>query len=223
MLQLLVVKTLITSICLAVRFGGGVFSPSLYLGAVTGAAFGVIATNVFPEVGSSAGLYALLGMGAVAAAVLGAPVSTVMIVFELTGGYALSIALLLTVSVATGVTQAFYGRSFFHDQLESRGVMITDGSHHLLMQTIRVMDVMVPLPEDAPEQQACFWPGSKVPYLKPSDTLETALKALDNSGANRIVVVDAGNSHQILGHCDHLRALRHYNRALVRTSIEEHH
>ncbi|MEL7215757.1 MAG: chloride channel protein, partial [Pseudomonadota bacterium] len=62
--------------------GGGIFSPSLMLGALTGIAFGLIATAVFPEVSGAETLYALAGMGAVAAAVLGAPISTTLIVFE---------------------------------------------------------------------------------------------------------------------------------------------
>ncbi len=85
-LSLIVAKTAATAISLACRFAGGIFSPALYLGAMTGSAFGLIATSVFPELGSSQGLYAILGMGAVAASVLGAPLSTTLIVFELTGG-----------------------------------------------------------------------------------------------------------------------------------------
>src|SRR5690606_13150996 len=102
LLALLVAKTAATAITLASRFGGGVFSPSLYLGAMTGGAFGLIAAEVFPSLASSEGLYAIIGMGAVAAAVLGAPVSTTVIVFELTGGYPLTIALMFTVSIAVG-------------------------------------------------------------------------------------------------------------------------
>ena len=97
--SLLVFKTAATAITLASRFGGGVFSPALYLGAMTGSAFGLIASSVFPEMASSNGLYAILGMGAVGAAVIGAPFSTTMIVFELTGGYGLSIALLSLIHI----------------------------------------------------------------------------------------------------------------------------
>ena len=63
---LLFAKTLATAITLASRFGGGVFSPSLYIGAMAGGAYGLMAGNVFPELASSEGLYAILGMGAVA-------------------------------------------------------------------------------------------------------------------------------------------------------------
>ena len=113
LLGLLIAKTAATAITLASRFGGGIFSPSLYLGAMAGGAFGIIAAGVFPEMASSEGLYSILGMGAVAAAVLGAPISTTVMVFELTGGYALSIGLLLTVSISNGIAQAIHGHSYF--------------------------------------------------------------------------------------------------------------
>ena len=131
LLALLVAKTAATAITLASRFGGGIFSPAIYLGAMAGGAFGLIAAGVFPDMASSDGLYAILGMGAVAAAVLGAPISTTVIVFELTGGYALTIALLFTVSIAVGITFAVHGRSYFHWQLESRGLFVSEGPHPL--------------------------------------------------------------------------------------------
>ncbi|MGX1096643.1 chloride channel protein [Amorphus sp. MBR-141] len=126
MLVLLVVKAAATSISLASRFGGGIFSPSLYLGAMAGGAFGLIAAKAFPEMASSEGLYSLLGMGGVAAAMLGAPISTTMIVFELTGGYGLSIALLLTVAISNGVSLAILGRSYFEAQILMRGAAPPD-------------------------------------------------------------------------------------------------
>ena len=93
---------------------------------MTGGAYGIIATSLVPELGSSGTVYVILGMGAVAAAVLGAPVSTTVMVFELTGGYAMSIALLLTVSITSASTRAVLGRSFFHQQLAARGLMLDE-------------------------------------------------------------------------------------------------
>ncbi len=129
MLALLAAKTAATAIALASRFGGGIFSPALYLGAMTGSAFGLIVAGALPEAGSSAGLYAILGMGAVAAAVLGAPISTTVMVFELTGGFALSLALLLTVAIGNGLSRAILGRSFFQAQLASRRIVRDERPH----------------------------------------------------------------------------------------------
>lgn len=76
-----VLKVLAVAITLGGRMGGGIFSLSLMVGALVGLAFGLIATGIFPDVFGSTSLYALAGVGAVAAAVLGAPISTTLIVF----------------------------------------------------------------------------------------------------------------------------------------------
>ena len=105
LLALILAKTLATAITIGSRMGGGVFSPSLYLGAMTGGAFGIIAAQIFPDLASSPAVYATIGMGAVAAAVLGAPVSTAVMIFELTGSFSISISVLLAVSISTGLSQ----------------------------------------------------------------------------------------------------------------------
>ncbi|MCT8996898.1 chloride channel protein [Chelativorans intermedius] len=220
MLALLVVKTAATAITLAARFGGGIFSPALYLGALTGGSFGVIAASVFPDMASSGGLYAILGMGAVAGAVLGAPISTTVIVFELTGGYTLSIALLLTVAVAHGITQALHGRSWFHWQLEMRGLFIHEGPHRAAGHITRVRDFMEPLEDGA--QPESHDPQEGPPALRPGDTLEAALRAFDKGGHTRLPVVDPQDSTRIVAWASHIGALRAFNRALVQLSEEEH-
>lgn len=220
MLTLIVVKTAATAICLASRFGGGIFSPSLYVGAMTGGAFGLIAASAVPEMASSEGLYAILGMGAVAAAVIGAPLSTTMIVFELTGGYTLSIALLLTVSIATGITIAVHGRSYFYWQLESRGLAIADGPHSQLMRTVRVNEFMERVPPDLSERPPPLEEGA--PRLLTSDTLERALRVFDETGQQEISVVRAAAVSQIVGYARQVDALRHFNKTLIDASIEEH-
>ncbi len=220
MLSLLVAKTAATAITLASRFGGGIFSPSLYLGAMTGGAFGLIAASVFPELASSEGLYAILGMGAVAAATLGAPVSTAMIVFELTGGYALSIALLITVSIATGITQAIHGRSFFHWQLEMRGIVLQEGSHRWLVKRVHVSDFMDDPAGDRETEP--FKPDSGDPFLHDTDTLETALRAFNASGLSSLPVIVAEDPTRVIGHASHVKALRYFNSALIDATVEEH-
>jgi CIC family chloride channel protein len=220
MLALLVAKTAATAITLASRFGGGIFSPALYLGAMTGGAFGLIAASLFPDMASSEGLYAIIGMGAVAAAVIGAPISTTMIVFELTGGYALTIALLFTVSIAVGISHAVSGRSYFHWQLESRGLFVSEGPHRYLFRTLRVRDFLETIPDD--EEPEPFDPGEGNPYLRPGDTLETALRMFDNSGESTIPVVDTDDPTKIIGRAGQVRALAFFNRALIDLSVEEH-
>lgn len=219
MIILIVLKTIATAIALGSRFGGGVFSPALYLGAMTGGAFGLIAASAFPEVGSSEGLYAILGMGAVTAAVLGAPISTTVMVFELTGGFELSLALLLTVAIANGINQMILGRSFFQAQLESRGIVLHEGPHRTVMRDIRVSDIMRPLQDGDP---VVLPEGERERALQVDETLETALRAFDTMGAERLPVVETHDRSKIVGWASQSRALSAFNKALIAASVEEH-
>lgn len=219
MLALIVAKTAATAITLGSRMGGGVFSPALYLGAMTGGAFGLIAASVFPEMASSEGLYAIIGMGSVAAAVLGAPISTAVMIFELTGGFAFSLALLFSVSLATGLTQLAMGRSFFFWQLYTRGIMLEEGPHTHLAQHIRVRDIMTPFSDD--ETPPTFDLNETKTWLRDADTLESALRAFDSSGETTLLVVH-GKDHTPVGWAHHVNALSNFNKALVAQSREEH-
>ncbi len=220
MLSLLVLKMAATAITLASRFGGGIFSPALYLGAMTGGAFGLIVAGVFPGMVSSEGLYAILGMGAVAAAVLGAPISTTVIVFELTGGYAMTIALLLTVSIASGINQAIHGHSYFQWQLEMRGLFFLDGPHNLVTRSTTVAEFMEVLP-DGPDAETYNF-QEDAPCLNPSDTLEHALRVFDSGGHQILAVADPNDPERIIATASQIRALRYFNRALIEASVEEH-
>jgi len=218
MLALLVAKTAATAVTLGFRMGGGVFSPSLYLGAMTGGAFGLVAESVFPALASGEGLYAILGMGAVAAAVLGAPISTTLIVFELTGGYQMTIALLLTVSIANGLTQAVHGVSYFHWLLNNRGLFLHEGPHQHIVHSVRVRDMMTPLEDDEDAEDAK--PGDG-PYLQPAHTLRHALRMFDDTGREWLPVVDA-QTDELIGWVRHFDAIDSYNKALVAAHVEEH-
>ena len=142
LVALLIAKTAATAVSLGSGFGGGVFSPSLFMGAMLGGAFGIVAAGAFPELSSGHGVYTLVGMGAVAGCVLGAPISTTLIVFELTGDYAITIAVMVGVAVASPLTQALHGRSFFEWQLLNRGISIKGGRERGLLDAIHVGDLM---------------------------------------------------------------------------------
>lgn len=224
LLALIVAKTAATAISLAVRFAGGIFSPTLYLGAITGAAFGVIATSTFPEIGASHGLYALLGMGAVAAAVLGAPISTTLICFELTGGYELALALLLTVSISVGLTQALLGQSYFHWQLAKRGLFLQEGPHKSIMRRLVVANFMSeanPPGSDGSKQPVRIASDSDEPWLLASDTLERALRTFDRTGRARIAVVSESDQTRVIGWAERIHALNAFNKALIEAHVEQ--
>ena len=221
LLALIIAKTAATAITLASRMGGGIFSPALYLGAMTGGAFGVMAASVFPELASSEALYAIIGMGAVAASVLGAPISTTVMIFELTGGFAFSIALLFAVSISTGISQAVMGRSFFYWQLYTRGIMLEEGPHKHFVKYFRVRDFMTPFDKNGEEEPFDILSGK--PWLKSNDTLENALRAFDATHKSRLPVMEGtGKRMRQVGWVTHVGALASFNKALVDQSREEH-
>ncbi|MCK5546806.1 MAG: chloride channel protein [Rhodospirillaceae bacterium] len=142
LLLVLVGKIVATAISLGFGFGGGIFSPSLVIGAVLGGAYGIIVSGIFPDIGADIGAYSLIGMGAVAAATLGAPISTALIIFEMTSDYELTLAVMLAVVVSTGVFRHLHGRTFFTSQLERRGLDLKGGFESSLLRAGRVASVM---------------------------------------------------------------------------------
>jgi chloride channel protein, CIC family len=135
-------KILATGISIGFGFGGGVFSPSLVVGAMVGGSFGILATMVFPEYSSGPAAYTMVGMGAVAAAVLGAPISTTLIIFEMTSNYGLTLGVMLAVVAASEVTHHLYGRSFFNIQLMLRGLDVKEGFETEIMRSCRISEVV---------------------------------------------------------------------------------
>ncbi len=125
LLVLMVLKLVATALCLGSGFIGGIFSPSLVLGALGGGAFGLALSVLAPDYVSASGAYSLAGMGAVAGAVLGAPVSTAVMIVELTGDFAFTLAVLAAVVVASLVTRRLGLRSAFHSMIDWRRRQVT--------------------------------------------------------------------------------------------------
>jgi CIC family chloride channel protein len=144
LLALILLKTAATAISLASGFAGGVFSPSLFIGAMVGGSFGIVATEALPELSSGHGAYTMIGMGAVAGAVLGAPISTIIMIFELTADYELTIAVMVATVIASLVTQQVHVRSFFVWQLERRGLSVAGGQEAGLMRDAHVRQIVDP-------------------------------------------------------------------------------
>ncbi|MEM6438907.1 MAG: chloride channel protein [Pseudomonadota bacterium] len=221
------VKCVAVALTFAGRMGGGVFSPALMLGALTGLAFGTVAVGIFPSVSGSEALYALAGTGAVAASVLGGPLSTTLIIFELTGDWQAGIAVMASVSVSVFVSARFVDKSFFLTQLERRDVHLADGPQSWIPGTIAVRDCMrLRGSEDGPSDSACWALIEQGAALEREDTLREALPMFEVSGAGRqmipVVERDAEGRPELLGAIYHVDALRAYNRALVETHREEH-
>ena len=141
LVAILVGKIICATACQGLGFGGGVFSPSLLIGAALGAVFGQL-VGWLPWETSGSSAYAIVGMGAVAAAVLGAPISTVLMVFELTGSYPMAVGSMVAVVFAVGLSRTLTGHSFFTRQLQSMGHDIRDGKDISLLRNTQVSEVL---------------------------------------------------------------------------------
>lgn len=139
---LVVLKIVATTFSIGSRMAGGIFSPSIFTGAVLGGFFGAMMQQAFGFDISEPAVYAVLGMGAVAGAIMGAPISTILIVFELTGNYAVTIALMVATGVASTVLAELKIVSFFKSQLKSRGLNLDSGRYTGLMRSIRVEQLL---------------------------------------------------------------------------------
>ncbi|AKS45674.1 chloride channel protein, CIC family [Octadecabacter temperatus] len=220
------IKIVAVAITMAGRMGGGVFSPSLMVGALTGLAFGFVATGIFPDVSGEGTLYALAGMGAVTAAVLGAPISTTLIVFELTGDWQTGIAVMVSVSLSSALASKLVHRSFFLSQLERRDVHLAAGPQAYLLGTFKVSSVMrgVDHPKAA-DQETCAALILEGTYVFEDKTLDQAMPILEATGSNFIPVVAPANGDgppELRGALFQVDALRAFNRALAATAAEEH-
>ncbi len=124
-----------TGVALGSGFAGGVFTPALVFGALLGGVIWIPASALFPSLASAHSVYSIVGMGALASAMLGAPISTVLIVFELTANYEITIAVMFAAAMASTLMQLSPYTSFFRWQLSRRGINITHGRDQSLLRT----------------------------------------------------------------------------------------
>ncbi len=221
-----VIKVAALAITVAGRMGGGIFSPSLMVGALAGLAFGHVATGIFPEASGSETLYALAGMGAVAAAVLGAPISTTLIVFELTGDWQTGLAVMVAVSLSTALASRMVDRSFFLTLLERRNVHLAAGPQAYLLATVGCARVMRPREQMRDSEVEESWNLiEQGVYIDGNATLERAMPIFERANVAFLPVVTLGGEDEppkLWGAVWQVDALKEFNRRLAETAAEEH-
>jgi len=135
-------KILATSLTIGSGGSGGVFAPSLFIGAMLGSAYGDVAHDLFPDFTAPSGAYALVGMAAVFAAAARAPITSILILFEMTRDYSIMLPLMMAVAVSTVVAQLIRRDTIYTLKLRRRGVEIEEGREAPLLQTITVGQAM---------------------------------------------------------------------------------
>lgn len=142
MITLLVLKLAATAVTIAAGGSGGVFSPGLYQGAMFGGALGVAISAVFPHLGISTGAMAAMGMAGVFAGSAQAPVTAIMMLFEMTGDYNIILPLMITAVLAATVSGALSGDSIYTLKLTRRGLDINRLRNPDRMKAMLVADAL---------------------------------------------------------------------------------
>jgi len=139
---MLVLKIAATSFTLGSGGSGGVFAPSLFMGAMLGGAFGKVAGLFWPNIVAPSGAYALVGMAAVFAGAARAPITAIIILFEMTRNYAIILPLMIAVVVSTLIAQSFHPESIYTVKLKRRGIDLSAREEVDLLEKVRVESVM---------------------------------------------------------------------------------
>ena len=171
--EVLLAKFLASALCLGFGFAGGVFSPALLIGVLFGSLFGLSLDLFIPH--SNIAVYAVCGMAAVTSPIIGAPLTTILIIFELTHSYELTTAVMISVVFSNMISYRLFGRSLFDFQLKSRGYDLSQGRDPLILSTMSIANIA---------RRACT-------RLKPNIGTREAIKQLITDGVSEAYVVDA--------------------------------
>jgi chloride channel protein, CIC family len=139
---LFVLKLLATTISLGCGASGGIFSPSLYLGATLGGAFAILVSAVFPHAGITAPSAAIVGMAAMVGAGTGGVMTAIVMVFEMTRDYAIIVPVIVAVAIAAGIRRGLIGETIYTVKLRHRGHRIPKERHINLYLVKQAQDIM---------------------------------------------------------------------------------
>ncbi len=176
---LAVMKLIATPACYSSGNAGGIFGPSLFIGAMVGGTIGSIAHTLFPHFTANPGAYALVGMGAAFAGIVRTPLTSVIMIFEMTRDYSIIVPLMISNLISFFISQQLQREPIYEALALQEGVYLPTGESRDELTGIRVSEVMQtgvdPLPIDATvetaklrfEQEKCTsWPVADKGYLK---------------------------------------------------------
>ena len=178
---LVFIKILATSVTIGSGGSGGIFAPSLFIGAMTGGFFGWWVHELFPLLTANSGAYALVAMGAVVAGTTHAPITAIIIIFELTATYKIILPLMISCILSTIITTSLKRGSIYTIKLFRRGIEISHGWEQSVLQAIKVRDIM----------------NDHVVAIPESMQLVDVINCLKTQDVSYLHVV--GESHELIG------------------------
>ena len=171
---IIIAKVAVTILCLGFGFAGGVFSPILLIGILFGALFGTILDQLQFVSHSGVVPYAICGMMAATSPVIGAPLAMILIVFELTRNYDLTIAAMVAVVFSNLLASRIFGRSMFDVQLAARGFDLTLGRINAIIGYDTITHIM----------------RTEYPEFRPGDKIAKVAFQLAHIGRTAGIVID---------------------------------
>jgi CIC family chloride channel protein len=176
-LFLVFVKILATSITIGSGGSGGIFAPSLFIGAMTGGCFGMFVHTVFPDITASPAAYSIVGMGAVVSAATHGPLTAILMLFEMTGDYKIILPLMITCIISSVVISQIKKESIYTLKLIRKGIDIKSGREINLLKSIPVKSIM----------------NKKVQTLFDGLTMGRLFQIISKSKYNSFPVIDKDN------------------------------
>ncbi len=175
-------KILAVGISFGSGFSGGIFSPGLFIGSATGYLVGLVSNLYVPLKIAGPEVYAIAGMGTVFAGVANAPVSTLIIIFEMTHDYQIVIPLMISCSISTILARVLTTESIYTSKLRRKGIDIHEKPEELVMDRLTAEDVMRPAQNE--------------PVLTSDSTFREIARVFLGNQTDHLIVVDENNHVQ---------------------------
>jgi CIC family chloride channel protein len=151
-LLLAALKIAATAVCYASGNAGGIFGPSMFIGAMMGGAVGQIAHRLFPATTAGAGAYALVGMGTAFAGIIRTPLTSVIMIFEVTRNYSIIVPLMISNLLAFYISQKFQHEPIYEALARQDGLHLPTGEFRAMSRQLRVSAAIRPAPPPLPAE-----------------------------------------------------------------------
>jgi CIC family chloride channel protein len=225
---LAVLKIVATATCYSSGNAGGIFGPSLFIGAMIGGSVGAVAHSLFPATTAGPGAYALIGMGTAFAGIVRTPLTSVIMIFEMTRDYSIIVPLMISNLIAFLVSYGLQRQPIYEALAHQEGVNLPAGESRDQLSRLQAANYMQPqdrafspeldhsaTAERLKAARVHTWPVARdghivgmanltgrtttFPYIYPDQSLSLALERMGEAGVDALPVVSRANLHQLLG------------------------
>ena len=201
---LVVLKIVATAVCYSSGNAGGIFGPSLFIGAMIGGAVGSVAHTLFPAYTANPGAYALIGMGTAFAGIIRTPLTSVIMIFELTRDYSIIVPLMISNLVSFFISRTLQPEPIYEALALQEGVFLPTRESPQGQAGIRVGDVMQPAVPGGDVDLASA--SGALAYVHADQPLSLALERMGAAGVDKLPVVSRAGSPANCRGWSHCRA-----------------